>query len=599
MGRAVRQQRLLRFLRDVDGPANEALIAAQDVDGWRQVVQRLADLGWIESRLDEADDNWVVTATPLRLNEAQQAAVRTVVASFSRFRPFVLDGVTGSGKTEVYLEVIRRVIADGKQALVLVPEIGLTPQTLQRFADGLKVPLGVYHSAMTDQERFTVWAKARANALPVVIGTRSAVWMPLENPGVIIVDEEHDLSYKQQDGFRYCARDLSILRASREGVPVVLGSATPSIETLCNVRQERYTSIVLTRRAGGAHLPRIDLVDLRGRPFNDGLSIELTTGIDDNLSRGEQSLLFLNRRGYSPSLLCHDCGWVAECDRCDANLVFHQTDEMILCHHCGAQRRKPAVCPECGSDVFARGVGTQRITQALGERFPNATIARIDRDSTRRKGALQDLLLQIHSGAIDILIGTQMLAKGHHFPNVSLVGILDADGGLFGVDFRAAERMAQLITQVAGRAGRGTVPGRVLIQTHHPDHPMLNALLANGYKGFSQIAMSEREVAELPPFSNLALLRAEANNADAVFTFLNRASELGGQQSDPQCVSLLGPVPSPMERKAGRFRAQLLVQSADRVPLHHFLRTWLPRLADDRSARRVRWSIDVDPRDMV
>jgi len=598
LGRAVRQRRLLKIIQDARYPVSDSDIAALGVENWKQILKRLQDRGWVQSSVDTENCEWRSASSVFELNKAQTTAVNTILEGNDGFRTFLLDGVTGSGKTEVYLEVIRQIINSGKQALVLVPEIGLTPQTLQRFQVGLDLPLGVFHSAMSDHERFAVWAKAREGTLPVIIGTRSAVWIPIKRLGVVIVDEEHDPSYKQQDGFRYCARDVSILRGSRESIPIILGSATPSMETLFNVRQNRYVPLRLPRRAGGAALPSVTLINVRGRPYNDGVSIELATALEENFARNEQSLLLLNRRGYAPVLLCHECGWVAECHRCDSNMVLHQEDNLIRCHHCGAQAPQPLSCAECGSNIFARGLGTQRLSQALAKRFPFAKIIRIDRDSTRKKGSLEQFLTQINNGEADILIGTQMLAKGHHFPYVSLVGILDADGGLYGADFRSGERMAQLIVQVSGRAGREQVPGRVLIQTRYPEHPMLKALLTSGYRGFSDIAMSERELAEWPPFSNLGLLRAEATFSRAVFDFLNKALTLAKTDLSNEALDVFGPVPSPMERKAGRYRAQLLVQSHNRSELHQFMRKWLPKVAEDRTSRRVRWSLDIDPRDM-
>ena len=412
------------------------------------------------------------------------------------------------------------------------------------------------------------------------------------------MDEEHDISYKQQDGFRYSARDLAIVRARQAGVPVVLGSATPSLESLHNVASNRYRHLLLPQRARGASTPEVTIIDVRCRRLEDDLSDELLEWVESCIARGEQALLFLNRRGYAPTVMCHGCGWVADCGRCDAHMVYHQSAGRLCCHHCGSVHPVFTVCPECGAKhLRTLGVGTQRVAQSLSKRFPRARIARVDRDSTRRKGAMQTVLDGIHSGRIDILVGTQMLAKGHHFPNVTMVGVLDADSGLFGADFRASERMAQLIVQVAGRAGRADRPGRVVLQTHHPNHPMLRVLIEEGYRRFADAALAEREEATFPPCACLALLRAEAASREANTLFLEEARSLASSALDGD-VSVLGPVPAPMERRAGRFRAHLLVQARERATLHRLLGQWIPALEAIRTGRRVRWSVDVDPQDM-
>ncbi len=530
------------------------------------------------------------------LNAAQAGAV-AVVAEAQGFRAFLLQGVTGSGKTEVYLRLIEQVAARGAQTLVLAPEIGLTPQLVARFERRLKAPIALMHSGLTERERVNNWRAARAGA-PVVLGTRSAVFAPLKNPGLIILDEEHDASFKQQDGFRYHARDVAIVRAQRADIPVLLGSATPSLESLHNARRGRYRLLSLPQRACGAAHPALRLVDVRGQALQGGLSAPLLEAVGEHLRRGEQVLLFLNRRGYAPLLMCHACGWSAQCERCDARLVLYLDRARALhCQHCGAQRARPEHCAACRStELRVLGYGTERVEQTLRERFPAAEVLRIDRDSTRRKGALQDLLTRAQRGRAQILIGTQMLAKGHHLPNVTLAGILNADQGLFGADFRAAERMAQLIVQVAGRAGRADKPGRVLIQTHHPAHPLLTALIRDGYAAFAEAALAERAQAQLPPYSSLALLRAEAVKPGAPLEFLHAASAAA---QAPAGVRLLGPVSAPMARRAGRHRAQLLVQTARRADLQRFLDAWMPRLEAMKAARKVRWSLDVDPVEML
>ncbi len=600
--RAPRQAAVWELLRGLPNGAGRADLARLE-GAWRAALAAMCAKGWIEefeARVDAvAMPDPVPRDPPPAPNDEQRHAIETVYAARDRFQSFLLDGVTGSGKTEVYLAVIERIIALGRQAMVLIPEIGLTPQIVTRLRERLSVPMAVLHSGLSDGERLQAWAAARDGRAAVVVGTRSAVFAPLARPGLFVVDEEHDASFKQQEGFRYSARDLAIVRARQCAVPVLLGSATPSLESLNNVASGRHQGLQLSRRAQGALVPAVEVLDLRGQPFEDGISQKLADAIEQCLVVGEQVLLFVNRRGYAPILICHGCGWQADCSRCDAHMVYHRASGRLRCHHCAAERDVPATCPECGDgDLRALGLGTQRVAAALHERFPDARIDRVDRDSTRRKGALQEVLDGIHSGSTNILVGTQMLAKGHHFPNVTLVGILDADGGLFGVDFRAAERMAQLLVQVAGRAGRGQRPGRVLIQTHHPDHPLLKVLVRGGYRHFGAAALSEREQAALPPFSCLALLRAEAPQRDRAMCFLEEARARVLHLGDNR-VQALGPVPAPMERRAGRFRAQLLLQSDDRGPLHGLLLPWLEELETLKSGRRVRWSLDVDPQEML
>lgn len=600
--RAPRQAAIWELLRGLADGASRSQLAGLDGD-WRGALSAMCSKGWAEA-FEIPAPGATAPETAARgswpaPNDEQRHAIDTVCAARDGFQSFVLDGVTGSGKTEVYLGVIERIIALGRQAMVLIPEIGLTPQIVARLRKRLSVPMAVLHSGLSDGERLQAWSAARDGRAAVVVGTRSAVFAPLARPGLFVVDEEHDASFKQQDGFRYSARDLAIVRARQCGVPVVLGSATPSLESLKNLASGRHKGLQLSRRAQGAAVPGVEVLDLRGQPFEDGISVKLAKAIEQCLADGEQVLLFVNRRGFAPILICHACGWQADCSRCDAHMVYHRASARMRCHHCAAERDVPTTCPECaGPDLRALGVGTQRVVAALHERFPDARIDRVDRDSTRRKGALQGVLDAIHAGRTNILVGTQMLAKGHHFPNVTLVGILDADGGLFGADFRAAERMAQLLVQVAGRAGRGQRPGRVLIQTHHPDHPLLRVLVREGYRDFGTVALSERQQAALPPFSCLALLRAEAPERDRAMHFLEEARTCALRMVDEK-VQALGPVPAPMERRSGRFRAQLLLQSDDRAPLHGLLVPWLEELETLKSGRRVRWSLDVDPQEML
>lgn len=536
----------------------------------------------------------------LALNDEQRSAFEAVRAGFGRFHPCLLAGVTGSGKTEVYLQLIRETLEAGRQALVLIPEINLGPQTLERFARRFNARIALLHSGLTDRERLEAWQAAREGSAQIVIGTRSALFTPLKNPGLIIVDEEHDASYKQQEGLRYHARDLAVMRARLERVPLLLGSATPSLESLHNARQGRYALLRLNRRAGGAQPPRFERLDVRSRPLDSGFSPPLQRLIGETLAAGQQVLVFLNRRGFAPTLLCHDCGWMAQCPRCDARLTLHQRSGELRCHHCDQRERPPAACPQCQHvDLRPVGVGTERSEERLRILFPDFPILRVDRDSTARKGSMEQLFATVQRGEPCILVGTQMLAKGHHFPRVTLVAILDADGGLFSADFRASERMAQLIVQVAGRAGRAGEPGRVVIQTHLADHPLLVQLTEQGYFAFAEQALAERRAAGLPPFAHLALLRADAHRLEQAEAFLDQAAQLAEQRlAEPPTVQVLGPVPAPMERRAGRHRAQLLLQAASRAELHRLLGPWVLDLESLPGGRQVRWSLDVDPVDL-
>ena len=576
-------------------------VPRQDLDVPLNVLIALKEKGWIIDSQQTVPPQPVdrpVTQDKLELNTDQQQAVDAIAEKLDTFEPCLLEGVTGSGKTEIYLQIIETVIAQDRQVLIMVPEIGLTPQLVSRFEKRLSVPLAMLHSGLTDRQRLDAWQQSRDGIAKVIIGTRSAVFTPLPNPGLVIVDEEHDMSLKQQEGFRYSARDLAVWRAHKLNIPIILGSATPSLESLYNVEQQRYRLLHLPERAGTACMPKLHLLDVRHQPMQDMLSEPLLKHIQTHLTRGGQVLVFLNRRGFSPVLLCHDCGWHADCPRCDSRMTYHQHKKQLRCHHCGHQRAVSPNCPDCGSsELIAIGQGTERVEQTLAARFPEHTILRIDRDTTRRKGSLQTALSNAQSGAAQILVGTQMLAKGHHFPGVTLVAILDADQGLFGSDFRSSERMAQLILQVAGRAGRGDQAGEVIIQTHQPDHPLLRQLVEQDYQAFAKAALQERSDAQLPPYTNLALLRAEAPQAGAPMAFL----EQGQQRAlGLQCaVQLWGPLPAPMERRAGRYRAQLMLQSTLRSELHRLLDNLIPQLEGEKLARKVRWSIDVDPQEML
>jgi len=567
--------------------------------GWRSAMRQLEQKGLVSVTSHEKKPPIPGQRdTPPKLNAAQAAAIEKIQATREGFSCGLLHGVTGSGKTEVYLQLVQPVLEAGKQALVMVPEIGLTPQLIERFQRRFAVPIAVLHSGLSDSERLAAWLDAREGRAAIVLGTRSAVFTPFADLGLIIVDEEHDASFKQQDGMRYHARDVAIMRASRESISIVLGSATPSLETLKQATEGRYQLVDLPERATEASMPDIELLDMKHLAVNDGLSHPLVQAIRARLVKKEQSLLFLNRRGFSPVLMCYDCGWVAPCQRCDARLTLHRGSGRMRCHHCGADQVQPTTCPECESEnLHPLGEGTERIEQALTHLFPEANIVRIDRDTTRRKGSLEEKLNSVHSGEADILVGTQMLAKGHDFPGITLVGIVNADQGLFSYDFRAPELLLQRVMQVSGRAGRADKHGQVLIQTWHPNNPVFLALQKHDFNGFAKAELDERKAAAYPPYSYFAMLRAEATAAGEALNFLRKAESLG-KAIAVNDVEVLSPVPSPMERRAGRYRAQLLVSCNSRPPLHQFLDSWLDLIEKEKLAKRVRWSLDVDPVDL-
>jgi len=596
--RAARQADMLKRLAVAEAGLTEEVFAEAPA-GWRQILATMVKKDWVRLEQSSALSLPQPSIDELPILNSEQAAAVKAIGEVDHFQPFLLDGVTGSGKTEVYLRAVQKIIEQGKQVLVMVPEITLTPQLVSRFRHRLAATIVVMHSGLNDRERLNAWLHARSGEAQVVIGTRSAVFTPLSNPGLIIIDEEHDASLKQQSGFRYSARDLAIVSAKQFDIPVVLGSATPGFESLLNVHQGRYQHLQLRQRAGTATPPRIRLLDVRNQVMDEMVSAPLINHIKHHLKLGGQVLLFLNRRGYAPTLICHECGWISECGRCDSHMTWHQRSRSLRCHHCGSQRPVPRQCQSCGStDLRPLGTGTERVDEALKKAFPDIGIARLDRDSTRRKGSLESILDDVNSGDCRILTGTQMLAKGHHFPNVTLVGILDGDQGLFGIDFRAGERMAQLITQVAGRAGRADKAGEVLIQTHHPDHPLLMLLCDKGYHAYAKESMAERQTAALPPYAHMALLRAEANYQQLPDEFLEQAMAAAQAFAVPG-VELYGPLPSPMERRAGKYRAQLLIQCDHRGRLHQLLSQWVEGLAKLPTARKVRWNLDVDPIDLM
>ncbi|MHB1272769.1 MAG: primosomal protein N' [Rhodanobacter sp.] len=578
-----------------DGPLSAQELTAR-LPGWRAAARRLAAAGLLErSERAPVDRVWPASLAP-PLSAEQQLAVTAVGASLGAYQPFLLDGVTGSGKTEVYLALIEQVLAQGRQALLLVPEIGLAPQTVRRLRERLGVMVEVLHSSLSEGDRARAWLRARNGSARVILGTRSAVFTPLPLAGLIIVDEEHDSAYKQQEGFRYHARDLALVRARALGVPVLLGSGTPSLESLANAESGRYRTLHLRARPGATRPPQVQIIDMRAQQLEHGLSPALLTAVAQTLARGEQALVFRNRRGYAPVLLCHGCGWHAECPRCERPLTLHAGRRQLICHHCDFRQRMPVACPACGfGDLKPQGQGTERLEEALIARFPQVPVLRVDRETTRRRDSFEQLLDTLHDDQPAILVGTQMLAKGHDLPNLTLVAIVGVDEGLHSVDFRAGERLAQLVVQVAGRAGRARKPGLVLLQTHQPEHPLLRGLLAHGYAAAARELLAERRQIQLPPYSHQVLLRADAPQREQVDAFLAAAH---AALPDGEPLQIAGPMPAPMPLRAGRHRGQLLLEAASRHSLHGILRAWQLQLATLPSARRVRWSLDVDPIDL-
>jgi primosomal protein N' (replication factor Y) len=564
---------------------------------WRSAASHLRRRGLIQHvRLPSAPPLPPVYITPPPRTAEQDAAVQAITDQFGQFAPFLLEGITGSGKTEVYLALAERALAARRQVLLLVPEIGLSPLLLRRLRERTACRIHVLHSDLGEGERTQAWLAAARGEADVILGTRSAIFTPLPRAGLIVVDEEHDPSYKQNEGLRYSARDLAVVRAKALGVPIVLGSATPSLETLANADSGRYRHLQLGSRPGAARVPRFRLVDLRGQHLVDGLAPALLQALGACLARGEQALLFRNRRGYAPVLRCHTCGWHASCARCDKPLTWHRAAARLRCHHCAAEIAAPIRCPQCDSaELGPRGHGTERLEQALRRHFPGVPVVRIDRETTSRRAGVDVLLQRLAPDQPGIYVGTQILAKGHDLPNLTWVGLIGADDGLFSVDFRASERLCQLITQVAGRAGRAHKPGEVWLQTYHPEHPLLRDLLRHGYAYVARELLAERRLAGLPPFAHLALLRAEASSVAQVEGFLAAARAIAGRPVGVECV---GPMPSPMPRRAGRHRGQLLLRAAERKPLHGFLPGWVAGVRALPEARRVRWSLDVDPLDL-
>ena len=535
---------------------------------------------------------------PLTPNDEQKRAIQNILKARHSYHAFLLDGLTGSGKTEVYLQVMQEVLKQGKQVLVLVPEIGLTPQTVSRFQSRFHCHIALLHSGLNDSKRLQAWQSAQTGKASIVIGTRSAIYTPLPHLGLIVLDEEHDLSFKQQEGFRYHARDVALYRAHLENCPIILGSATPSIDSYALVEQGKMTRLELDQRAGVAVMPKMHVIDLKVAQKQNGISQQLIHEVQKRLDKKEQVLIFLNRRGYAPVLICESCGWQAKCPHCDANFTVHrQPYQHLHCHHCGTIHRMPEHCPQCQhSELKPIGLGTAKVEENLQALFPNFDVIRVDRDSTSRVGSWQKIYNKIQKSEPIILLGTQMLAKGHHFPYVTLVAILDIDSGLLSVDFRATERTAQLIIQVAGRAGRGEKKGEVYLQTLRPDHPLLNTLLESGYRSFAKQTLKERKAAWMPPYRYAALLRCESKDQELNQNFLQEHAQALRQASE-NSIDIWGPIPAPMERKAGRYQAHMVLLSKDRARMHFYIRQWWQNVWHNKP-HGMKLSLDIDPQEL-
>jgi len=595
------QRRVFSALRKNEQLSESAL--AELSGGWRKAMQAMLENGWAQASelLAGLNNTHKPDLVQLELNQDQVRALQAILKDTQKFKPWLLHGITGSGKTEVYIRLIQAVLAQNDdQVLVLVPEINLTPQLEARFRSRLPdFPLVALHSSLSESERLHNWRLAQSGQAKIVIGTRLAVFAPMPNLRLVIADEEHDGSYKQQDGMRYHARDVALMRAKHRDIPILLGSATPALETWHNALTDKYNLLKLADRAvAKAVLPSIRYIDVSKGGTHDGLSPILVEAMRERLAKGEQSLLFINRRGYAPVLLCSACNWIAPCSRCSSRLVVHLKQGRLCCHHCGHEEKIPRQCPSCGNpDLHPTGHGTQRLEQLLAALLPEARILRVDRDSTRRKDALTDMLATVHADEVDILVGTQMLAKGHDFPNLTLVGVIDTDSALFSPDFRAAERLFAQLMQVAGRAGRADKAGEVLIQTAFPDHALFNALRVQDYAAFSEALLSERKITQFPPYAFMALLRAEANDFALVQRFLKFAADSAREivAEMGSHVMVYDPVRPQMERLKGMERGHLLMQADSRQAVQVLLRNWVPGLRGNALGAKVRWAVDVDP----
>lgn len=601
LSRAPNQQKIITFMLDNNSPVTREQLK-QHISGWRAALNSLIKKQVVEVGIDQqkwpVEDLKSTSAVP-RLSKDQNTVIAQICAYLDCFKVSLLQGVTGSGKTEVYLRVAEQVLGFDKQILVLVPEIALTPQLVSRFEERLGFKAAVLHSSLSDKARRASWQAAATGQAKVILGTRSAVFASIAELGLIILDEEHDMSYKQHEGVRYHARDVAIMRAKQENIAIVMGSATPSLESLANVIRGRYQLCELKKRVANAVMPAIHMLSLDQLKVSQGLSVTLINAIEKNLKLKQQTLIFINRRGYAPIVICKQCGETASCQHCHARLIYHN-DGSLQCHHCGAIESAGDICRSCDSNALVKlGQGTQRIEQVLKKFFPQARISRLDRDITRKKDSLESVLESMTARQVDILIGTQMLAKGHDFPMVTLVGILNADQGLFGMDFHATESMIQQLIQVSGRAGRAENPGKVLIQTHFPEHPLYAHICHHDYAGFARRELKLRHQAGFPPYHYLALMRACDKNESAPMSFLAAIKGFSvNLQNEFPMIKILGPVYSPMAKIKNLYRAQLLITSPSRSARQAFLKKWISLFEDCKLSKPARWSIDIDPLDL-
>lgn len=604
-GRAKRQQELYTLINEskpglptskLPNPQNDSAII-------RSLEKRGAIIKQPLPSLTKAiSDN--TKQSDLKLNQEQQAAFDSIHANLQGYKSHLIFGITGSGKTEVFIQIIREILKQEKQALILVPEIGLTPQLVKRFTNRFSEKIVTLHSEMNETEKLNSWLAVKNGSARIMIGTRSALFTPFENLGLIIIDEEHDLSFKQQDGIRYSARDMAVTRAHIQDIPIILCSATPSLESLHNANNERYNLLELTQRAGNAAQPSISIIDIRNQKLQAGMSHRFILAIKQHIEAGGQVIIFLNRRGYAPVMMCHSCGWISKCKHCDVKMTLYQSENVLRCQHCGFTIRTHVQCPDCNNkEIMPLGKGTERLEETLKAIFPETTIARIDRDTTSRKGSFAKVMQDAHDGKIQILLGTQMLAKGHHLPNITLTGIVDIDSGLFSTDFRSLEKMAQLITQVAGRSGRGEKSGEVILQTHHPDNPVLHRILYSGYKEFAKSELKQRKETMLPPFTSMAVIRADAMKKALPNQFLENIKEhildkCQGLSAEEQ-IEALGPIPSPVYRRNRHYHANLFLQSTNRSLLQRALKEIIDSNALKKLGSKVRWHIDIDPQEIA
>lgn len=593
--RAKKQRELVQFLSTFSEPVAKQILSQNGFNSNQLMSLLNAQIISLSQRTKLPTQTHLEVALAPELNSEQSLAVTSISEHLHHFHCFLLQGVTGSGKTEVYIQIMTKIVMQNKQVLILVPEIGLTPQLLARFTARFNQPIAVIHSNLNETERQTAWQLAKENQVKIVIGTRAAVFTPMPELGLIVIDEEHDASLKQMEGVRYSARDTALMRAHLADIPIILGSATPSLESLHNCYQKKYSLVRLNHKALSSSPLHYQLIDLRSQPLQHGLAKPTLETIKTHLQNNNQVLVFINRRGFSPVMLCHQCGWMADCRACDSHLTLHKQLGQMICHHCGLTQKTPSACLSCHSkELIPVGAGTQRIHEFLNTQFPDVNMLRIDRDEVSKKNALDNHLNKIHNGEVQLIIGTQMLAKGHHFPRLSLVVILDADAGLYNQDFRAVEHLGQLLTQVAGRAGREKTQGHVLIQTHLPHHPLLNLLIQQGYDEFANALLADRKQAELPPFHFLAVIRAQGKSAGSVLKFLHAAKD----QIKIKPLTIMGPAPAPLSRKANQHRMQLLIKSPSRKALKNTLTQLRDWVTMKNINKGIRWNIDVDPLDL-